>query len=712
MSAPGTNKVDVEIRSDGCAIVTLDHFPLNTLSNAVQLGIEDAADKIAADKSVKAVVVRGAGNRALCAGADIVDLNKKHQRYPRKGFMEYFEDLSVPVVAAIQGFTLGGGLELALGCHYRVMASNAMIGLPEVNIGLLPGGQGTQRLPRLIGAPAALDFMCSGAHVPAKKAKEWGVADEVVDAKSLVEDSVKFALEKAKSNPTNSGRKISEVTSIPGPKVDADFFKKMRKTYAAKRKGQTAPQRIIDCVEAATKTSFAEGCKIEGKLFATLLGSPEANALQHVFFSERGASKIPGLKEKPVKVKKAALIGSGLMAGGIAMTLAEAGIAVTLLDREQTFLDKGMSVIKANYTRSVKRGSKTQQKVDEYLSRFSTTTSYEDISDVDVVIEAVFEVMEVKKEIFALLDKHCKPGCILASNTSFLSIDEIGSATKRPEDVIGMHFFSPANVMPLLEVVRGSKTSAATIATAMDVGTRIGKWCVLAGNCHGFIANRMMANYSAEARSLLMEGADLAEIDGVAVEYGMPLGPFQLRDLTGDIAFEGRKKRGELNPETNVDDWLGVNGRLGMKSGAGYYDYDENRKRSVNQSVLNKIAEVRKAKGMTARKVEKEEILQRLFLPIVNEGFKILEEGYAIRPQDIDVALVHGYNWPRYRGGPMHWADAYGLPKILNALEGFSKKDPSKKHLQPSNLLKDCVAANQPLVAFWAKNSSKFTAKL
>ncbi|GBG27281.1 Peroxisomal bifunctional enzyme [Hondaea fermentalgiana] len=711
MSAPGTNRVDLEVRPDGCAIVTLDHFPLNTLSNAVQLGIEDAADKIDADKSIKAVVVRGAGSRALCAGADIVDLNKKHDRYPRKGFMEYFEDLKVPVVAAIQGFTLGGGLELALGCHYRVMASNAMIGLPEVNIGLLPGGQGTQRLPRLIGAEAALDFMCSGAHVPSKKAAEWGVADKVVPAESLVEDAVAFALEKASSNPSNSGRKISEVKQVPGKKVDAAFFNKMRKQYAAKRKGQTAPQRIIDCVEAATKSSFKDGCETERKLFATLIGSPEANALQHVFFSERGAAKIPGLKAKPNKVKKAALIGSGLMAGGIAMSLAEAGIAVTLLDREQKFIDKGMSVIKANYARSVKRGSKTQARVDQILSLFSSTTSYEDIADADVVIEAVFEVMEVKKEIFALLDKHCKPDAVLASNTSFLSIDEIASATKRPENVIGMHFFSPANVMPLLENVRGAKTSDATIATAMDVGSRIGKWCVLAGNCHGFIANRMMANYSAEARSLLMEGAPLTEIDGVAVEYGMPLGPFQLRDLTGDVGFEARKKRGEVNTETSVDDWLAVNGRLGQKNGAGYYDYDENRKRTVNQSVLDKIEAVRKVKGITARKVDKEEILQRLFLPIVNEGFKILEEGFAIRPQDIDVALVHGYNWPRYRGGPMHWADAYGLPKILQALEEFSKKNP-KEHLRPSNLLKDCVAANQSLAAYWAKNSKKVNAKL
>jgi len=706
MSAPGSNKVDFEVTEQGVAVVTLDHFPVNTLTNALQLGIEDASDRVLQDRKVRAVVVRGAGNRALCAGADIQDLNRKHERYPKKTFIEAFEELNVPVVALLQGFTLGGGLELALGCHYRVMADNGFVGLPEVNIGLLPGGQGTQRLPRVVGAEKAIEIMCSGQHVPAAAALKAGLVDEICKHSELLEKGVKVALEMAAKNPGNKGRRLSE---LPPPKADPALFKKMHAVMASKRRGETAPQLIIDCVEAACTKNFKEGLQVEAELFRKVLGGREANALQHIFFAERGAAKVPGLKSKPLPIKKVALIGTGLMAGGIAVTFAEKGYDVIMLDREQKFIDKGMSVIKKNYERSVKRGSKSQAFVDKALSKLKTTTTYNDLKDVDLAIEAVFEVMEVKKEVFAKLDKACKPACILASNTSFLSIDEIASATNRPEKVIGMHYFSPANVQPLLEVVRGAKSSPETIATAMAQGTKTGKWGVLAGNCPGFIANRVMSHYGAEAQRMLMEGADLFNIDKAATDYGLPLGPLQLRDLTGDVGYEARKKKGIVDPNKNINDWLAQEGRLGMKSGAGFYDYDENRKPSVNKNVTKKIAEIRKNLGIKQREIGQEEIFLRLVLPVVNESFKTLEEGYAMKPGDIDVALVHGYSWPRITGGPLHWADSYGLDKVLSSLDSFASKYPGKDHFDASKLLRDCVASNQTLAQFWSKNGAKYS---
>lgn len=715
MSAKGTNTVTYEVTADGVALVTLDHYPLNTLSNAVSLGLQESGERAAADAAagkIKAVVLKGAGTRAFCAGADVVDLNKKHDKTPTKPFMECFEDLPVPVVAAIQGFALGGGLELALGCHYRVIAGNGAVGLPEVNIGLLPGGQGTQRLPRLMGAGPALELMLSGAHVPAAKALATNVVDLVVPkGGDLLQTAVAFALDKAKSNPTNAGRNIRD---MPPPTGDAAMFKQMRAKMAAKRRGQTAPLSIIACVEAAcTSATLKEGARAEYALFSKLIGSKQANALQHVFFSERGAAKVPGLTAKPAPVRKVALIGAGLMAGGIAMCFAEAGVEVTLLDREEKFLDKGMGLIKGNYARSVKRGSKSQAAVDKALAKFKCTTKYEDLADVDLVVEAVFEDMKLKKEIFAKLDAACKPSCILATNTSFLSIDEIGSATKRPEMVIGMHFFSPANVQLLLEVIKSDKTSDQAIATAMALGGRIGKWSVLMGNCDGFVANRMMRTYGVEARALLMEGTcSFTDIDAVPLNKGLlPLGPFMLTDLTGlGIGFEARKRAGLVDTEKILQDWLHAQGRLGINAGAGFYDYSKDRKRTVNPDVLARLEYTRKANGATnPRSIGEQEIFERLFYPIINEGFKILEEGIVVRPSDIDVTIVHGYSWSRPSGGPMHMADNdIGLPNVLDALKGFAAAFPGKAHFKPSQLLVDCVNAKQTLAQYWAKNSAKY----
>jgi len=681
------------------------HFPVNTLTNAVLLGIEDSCDKILKDRSVRAVVVCGAGSRAFCAGADIPDLNKKHARNPKRPFMEYFEELNLPVVAAVQGFALGGGMELSLGCHYRVIADSGFLGLPEVNIGLLPGGQGTQRLPRLIGAKNALQLMLSGDHVTACQALEWKIVDKVCTHAALIETSKAFALEMAISNPGNKGRRISEQQP---PSAAKSLFDDMKSQMAKSRRGQPAPQKIIQCVEAACSMNFKDGCKREQVLFSELIGSKEANALQHMFFSERASAKIAGLKAKPAKVNKVGVIGAGLMGGGIAMCFANIGIYVVIVDRQVDFLEKGMAVVRSNYERSVKRGSRSQASIDTSLALFSTSVDYDALKDCDLVIEAVFEDMVLKKEIFGKLDKICKPGCILASNTSFLSIDEIASATSRPQDVIGMHFFSPANVMKLLENVRGSRSSDTTIATAMSIGNKIGKWSVLVGNCYGFVANRMFSYYSMQATQLLMEGCLPAEVDKIASDFGMPMGPLSMSDLTGlAIGFEAKKRKGLVNTDMDIRDWLVETGRLGMKSNAGFYDYSKDRKRSVNDRVNNKILEISKNKGIERRHIETQEIFERIFYPLINEGFKILEEGFADRPQDVDVVCCHGYNWPRITGGPMHYADNIGLSKVLTALQKYQSIYPDESCFVPSKLLQDCVASGKNLADYWNSSKSK-----
>mmetsp|Transcript_40428 Transcript_40428/g.65153 ORF Transcript_40428/g.65153 Transcript_40428/m.65153 type:complete len:554 (-) Transcript_40428:68-1729(-) len=543
---------------------------------------------------------------------------------------------------------------------------------------------------------------------PRKKALGWKVVDKVVNPNDLLDASIALAKEMSVKNPTNAGRRISE---LPGPKVDQTLLDRTTSLMNTKRRGESAPQKIIQCVGAACTMPFKQGCAEEQRLFKQLVGSREANALQHIFFAERAAGKIAGLKAKPKPIKKVGIVGAGLMGGGIGMCFANTGIAVVFIDQQQKFLDKGLSVVKGHYARSVKRGSKTQAAVDAALALMSGSVDYSSLSDVDLVIEAVFEDMKVKKEIFAKLDKVCKPGCILASNTSYLSIDKIASATSRPGDVIGMHFFSPANVMKLLENVRGAKSSDTTIATAMAVATKIGKVAVLAGNCHGFIANRMFGQYLGEANEMLQEGSDLVTIDSVAEEFGLPVGPFRLSDLTGlTVGFERRKRLGLVFPDKNIKDWLVENGRLGMKTSKGFFDYTPERKRIENKEVNNQIMKIRANCGITQRKIDNQEIFERLLFPIINEGFKILEEGFADKPSDIDVALCLGYNWPRVTGGPMWYADTMdgGLEKLLAALTRMSNLFPDKKHFKPSNLLVECVQSNMPLAKFWAKNGQRF----
>ncbi len=572
-------------------------------------------------------------------------------------------------------------------------------------------------MPRVIGAKAALGLMLSGAHVPAAQAAKLKLVDSVVEPSKLLEEACSLALRMARENPGNAGRRLSEVPCAM-PAEGAALFAAARKEQAAKRRGQPAAQRIIDCVEAAcTAGSFRDGLAVERRLFQQLLGSPEANALQHIFFSERAAAKVPGLSAPAAKVRAVGIVGSGLMAGGIAMTFIEKGIKTVLLDREERFLVQGVDLIKRNYARSVQRGSKTQAVVDKALALLSTTTDYAAFGSVDLVIEAVFEDMVTKKRVFALLDQHCAPGTILASNTSFLSIDEIASATRRPEDVIGCHYFSPANVMPLLEVVRGPKTGPRAIATAMDLGSRTGKWSVLVGNCHGFVANRMMSNYGVEARNMLMTtGVSYPAIDAVAEsKMGMPMGPFAMTDLTGlAIGVEARKRAGTFDPERQVQDWLLEQGRQGQKSDAGWYDYTSAQKRTPSDKVAQRVAETRSklAGGKPLPSISEGDVFLRLLLPVINEGFRILEEGIAARPADVDVVLVHGYNWPRVSGGPMWQADAMGLSQVLSHLERFHKENPKAGYFKPSQLLVNCVNAKQTLAQYWAKHGAKYTAKL
>nr|QJU71803.1 peroxisomal bifunctional protein [Gambierdiscus pacificus] len=699
MSKPGTNTAYLEtVTPDGVAIICLDHFPVNSLHQNLRNGVVRAVLEIEKriGKDVKGVVMRGAG-RTFCAGADITQFGAadnvevvKLGRSSSDSFGFGTEELSVPVVAAIHGHALGGGFEVALGCHYRVIMEDAFVGLPEVNIGLLPGGQGTQRLPRLIGAEAALELMTSGDHVYAPKAKEWGVVDEIVPkGGDLVAAAVEFCKRQM-------GKPLPAISTKPPPQP-CDFAT-WSKRMAAQRPGEPAPQAIIKCVQAACAgPTFKDGVKVEMKLFPPLVASPESRALRYMFFSERAGNKVEGLKAKPQKIASVGIVGAGLMGGGIAMSCADAGIAVTLLDMSEGALQKGMGAIKSNWERSVKRGSRTADSVAKSLSLIKGTVDYKDFSQCDLVVEAVFEDIETKKQIFQKLDEVCKPGAFMCSNTSALNIDAIASATKRPEFVMATHFFSPANVMKLLENVRGAKTSDLTIASMMEWGRVISKWPILVGNCPGFVGNRMVNFYGGQARVMLEEGASVEQVDAAATEFGMKMGPLAMGDLVGlDLGIQAKKKAGQYLPDKVLQDALVEAGRLGQKSGAGFWDYDADRKKRPSPAVAQLLEQFSAKKNIVRRQLSNEEIVHRLFFPLINEGFRILQEGMAQRPADIDVCYVHGYSFPRYRGGPMFYADEVGLPIVKETLE--------KIGIKPAKLLNDCIEAGVPLAKFWAKN--------
>src|SRR5688572_15685566 len=664
-----SKSVDLE-RRGRVAVLTVNNSPVNALSQHVRQGLADGLKAAAADAEAKAIVIVCAG-RTFIAGADITEFGKPPTPPSLHEVLDLIEGNSKPVIAAIHGTALGGGLEVTLACHYRVGVKDARFGLPEVKLGLLPGAGGTQRLPRVVGVEKALGMMVSGDPIRADEALKHGLIDEIVEG-DLTAAGVAFA-EKVlnERRPLRKIRDLTEkVTAVRGKlAVFADF----RKSVARQTRGFKAPENIIKAVEAAVNLPFDEGIKRERELFAELLTSPESKAQRYFFFAEREAAKIPDVPADtpPKEVKKAAVIGAGTMGGGIAMNFVNVGIPVTVVEVKQEALDRGLSVVRKNYENTASKGRMTMQDVEKRMGLLTGTTNFDAVKDADIIIEAVFEEMPIKKEVFARLDALAKPDAVLATNTSTLDVNEIASATKRPESVIGMHFFSPANVMRLLEYVRGAKSAKTTVATAMAVGRRINKVPVLVGVCYGFVGNRMLHQRGIQAEKLILEGALPHQVDKVLYDFGFPMGPFAMSDLAGlDVGWRIRKGRGV---RSEVADRICELGRFGQKTGAGYYKYDDKRNPSPDSEVEKIIVDVATEMGITRRHIDDEEILQRLLYPMVNEGAKILEEKIAIRASDIDVIWVYGYGWPVYRGGPMFWADQVGLKAVRDRMLQFQK---------------------------------------
>lgn len=654
-------------RQGAVAVVRVNNPPVNALGVAVRQGLENSFKAAEADPEVKAIVLVCEGNTFI-AGADIKEFGKPPQSPSLPDVVNGIEAGSKPSVAVIHGTALGGGLEVALSCHYRIARKDAKVGLPEVKLGLLPGAGGTQRLPRLVGAKAALDMIVGGNPVKAKDAFKVGIVDEVVGG-DLLEGALAYARKLVADNAP-----LRKIRDLDVKKEDADLFTNYEKSIARKQRGFKAPFHCIKAVQAAVELPFDEGMKRERELFAELLVSPESRAQRHVFFAEREVAKVPGLPKDTAKrdVKSAAIIGAGTMGGGIAMNFANAGIPVKILEVKEDALERGIAVIRKNYENTAKKGRITQEQVEQRMALIQPTLSYDDLSDVDLVIEAVFENMDVKKAVFTELDRVCKPGAILATNTSTLDVNRIASFTKRPEDVVGMHFFSPANVMKLLENVRGEKTSDEVVATVMDLSRRIGKVGVLVGVCHGFVGNRMLHKRQAEAVQLVNEGANPAQVDKVLFDLGFPMGPFAMSDLAGmDVGYrireELRKEDPDNAPPRNWTDDLVEQGRLGQKTQAGVFDYKEGDRTPVPSSEVDAlIAKFREENGIQSRDISDQEILERCMYIMVNEGAKILEEGIAARPLDVDVIWIYGYGFPVYRGGVLFWADSVGLKTIYD----------------------------------------------
>jgi 3-hydroxyacyl-CoA dehydrogenase len=666
-----TQSVDLDRRGH-VAVLTVNNPPVNALSQHVRQGLHEGLMQAGSDAAVQAVVITCAG-RTFIAGADITEFGKPPTEPSLHSVLDLIENCPKPVVAAIHGTALGGGLEVTLACHYRVGVKGARFGLPEVKLGLLPGAGGTQRLPRVVGAEKALQMIVSGDPIGADEALKVGLIDEIVDG-DLTAAGVAFA-EKvlAEKRPL---KKIRDLTDKIAPaKGKPEIFAEFRKSVARQTRGFRAPENCIKAVEAAVELPFDQGIKRERELFTELMNSPESKAQRYFFFAEREAAKIPDVPgDTPAKdIKKAAVIGAGTMGGGIAMNFANAGIPVTVVEMAQEALDRGLGLVRKNYEATAARGRLTPGDVEKRMGLIQGTTDWKAIADADIVIEAVFEEMPIKKEVFAKLDAIAKPDAVLATNTSTLDVDEIASATKRPESVIGTHFFSPANVMRLLENVRGAKSSKSTVATAMAVGRRIGKVPVLVGVCYGFVGNRMLHQRGLQAEKLILEGAPPHQVDKVLTDFGFPMGPFAMGDLAGlDVGWRIRKGRGV---KSAVADRICELGRFGQKTGAGYFRYEKGERTPIPDPVVEQIiADVAKEQGIARRQIGVEEIQQRLLYPMVNEGAKILEEKIAIRASDIDVIWVYGYGWPIYRGGPMFWADSIGLKAVRDQMLAYKKQ--------------------------------------
>ena len=676
-----------ELTRDGeIATITLNSPPVNALSSRVREGLAEAF--IQANASDAKAIVLICGGRTFMAGADISEFGKAMTGPSLPEVEALIENSVKPVVAAIHGTALGGGLEVALCAHYRVAVPSARLGLPEVALGLLPGAGGTQRLPRIVGVEKALDMVTSGQHVPAAAAAAMGLVDELVEEGNLCEGAIAFARKiVAEGRPLVKVRDSDEklVAARAHPEVFANF----RKANARKFRGFMAPENNIKAIEAAVNAkTFDEGLAEERRLFTELMTGPQSQAQRYYFFAERQANKIPGLPEETQvrDISKVGVIGAGTMGGGIAMNFANAGIPVSIIEQQQEPLDRGLGVIRKNYERTAASGRISATQVEERMGLINGSLDMSDLGDVDLVIEAVFERMDIKKEIFAKLDAICRPGAILASNTSYLSIDEIASVTSRPQDVIGLHFFSPANVMKLLEVIRSDSTANDVIATSMKLARKIGKVAVLVGVAHGFVGNRMLAQRQREAMKLVMEGPMPWDVDRVLVDFGFPMGPFAMADLAGlDIGWVREESRSSTLREVMCE-----MDRRGQKNGAGYYDYDDKRNAQPSPIAEAAIRDFIAKSGTMPRTISDEEILERCIYPMINEGAKILEEGKAIRPSDIDVVWVNGYGWPVYRGGPMYYGDQIGLDKVLARLKDFQAE--LGDDFKPAALLESLVA--------------------
>ena len=681
----GTVKYDVK---DGVAILTVDNPPVNPLSDGVRNGLFESLNKAEEDSSVTGVVSTGNG-RAFIAGADISEFGGNVEGVSLNEVFNKLENCPKPVVAAINGIALGGGLETALCCNYRIADKGAFVGLPEVNLGLLPGGGGTQRLPRLIGPSEALKMMLSGSHVQAKKALDMGIVDKI--SENVVEESINFIKEVAKNTKTHPKVRDNNEKMIEA-RGNENVLLEAQAIASKGRKGQFAPGQIIKCVEAAINLDdFNEGLKKEGEYFLECLLHPQREAMIHIFFGERAASKISDVPKetKVFDIKKAGIIGSGTMGGGIAMCFANAGIPVHIIDQDEDNLNRGMSVIEKNYDFMVGRGKLSQDQKDTVFGLVSSSLDYKDLSDCDIVIEAVYENLELKHKIFKSLDEHVKEGAILATNTSGLDIDSIAAVTKRPEMVVGTHFFSPANIMRLLEVVRGEKTSNETLATIMSIGKRLKKAAVVSLNAPGFIGNRMLFGYTAQANMLLLEGALPHQIDQALESFGLNMGPFRMMDLVGlDLGWRARKLSGKESPlHAKIGDELCEQNRFGQKNSAGYYNYSEG-SRAPNPAPENEetYEKISSDNGFTRRDISDEEIVDRCILALINEGADILSEGVAQRAADIDVVYINGYGFPIWRGGPMHHANSMGLDVVVDKLKKYREITGSDVY-KPSDML-------------------------
>ena len=670
---------------ENVGVLTLNSPPVNALSANVREGLDIGIKKAIENNDVQAIVIICEG-RTFIAGADISEFGKEPKGPSLFEVQDIMENSPKPLIAAIHGTALGGGLEVALTCHYRIAVKSAKCGLPEVNLGLLPGAGGTQRLPRLVGVEQALKMVTSGLHLPAEQCLQNGLIDKLANNDHLLNDSISFAKEIIEENrPLKKVRDIDK--KVKAARGNDEIFQNFRKSIERKTRGFLAPEYNIQCIEAAVNKPFDEGIKVERDLFIKLISGNQSAAQRYFFFAQRQVAKIPDIPKETelLDINKVGIIGAGTMGGGIAMNFANAGIPLTIIEQNQERLDKGIGIIRKNYENTAAKGRISLEDVDKRMQFIDGNISIDSLSDKDLIIEAVFENMDLKKEIFSKLDLIAKDSAILATNTSALNINEIAETTKRPESVIGLHFFSPANVMRLLEVVRGEKTSKQIIATSMRLAKTIGKTAALVGVCPGFVGNRILAQRQREANKLILEGALPWEIDDALFDFGFPMGPFAMSDLAGlDIGWDKETSRSET-----IRDILCENGRFGQKSGKGFYIYDENRNKLPDNDVEKIIQEFADNKQIKRREIEKDEILKRCLYPMINEGFKILDEGMAIRASDIDIIWINGYGWPIYEGGPMFYGNLIGYDKILSWLQDMEKEHGSD--FSPSPYLEKVV---------------------